>query len=400
MSQAVSEADGRIRLLKLLKHYSPDSCLELNSYNSLRYCIRRTPYIKRLRLYKYPTSYAAYSLVRSFTQLTELDLTNCSNSYIVGLEIKTFCIFPNLRTLCLTSGCSSSAEAMLKVFKNLQEINMKYTPHIFEGNDVDDSYGIILRIAKYCPQLVTVNFSFCELISDSIVFQLSEGCKNLQSIDLSHCSKITDSSLEYISDKCNNLLVLRLEACKAISDVGLRHIAEGCLKIKTLVVGSENISNLSLSYISTGLKYLERFHIYDNNRITEEGLTAMIANCETLIEISVVNCSNISLGYITELEALYRNIDFLIGNSPEVNFAGIFEADNAVENFGPIVPATANENDEDHYYDLVDDDNDDGNDDDSEPNEYHYENDYDWVGEDDQEEENSNDHEHGDLNIC
>ncbi|WOL17999.1 hypothetical protein Cni_G26792 [Canna indica] len=91
----------------------------------------------------------------------------------------------------------------------------------------------LVHVAKYCPNIVELDFYRCTGITDMGVTAIAGGCPRLQSINLGYCTRITDGSLRSLS-KCSDLNILGIRGCPLVSSSGLTAIALGCRKLAEL----------------------------------------------------------------------------------------------------------------------------------------------------------------------
>ena len=53
----------------------------------------------------------------------------------------------------------------------------------------------IVAFAGSCPQLKSVNFYYCQLLTDASIAALAGNCPLLKSVDLTRCMLLTDASI-------------------------------------------------------------------------------------------------------------------------------------------------------------------------------------------------------------
>ena len=102
------------------------------------------------------------------------------------------------------------------------------------GSLIDDEG--VQYIARYCPQLSSLNLGYCKKITDAGVIGLGQGgCPQLSSLNLIRCDKITDAGvIGLCQGGCPQLSSLNLYGCDKITDAGL-HVWEAFEETQVLV---------------------------------------------------------------------------------------------------------------------------------------------------------------------
>ncbi|XP_036961772.1 dynein regulatory complex subunit 6 isoform X2 [Acanthopagrus latus] len=172
---------------------------------------------------------------------------------------RPFVIHLNLR------GCTSLNLPSLKYIsecRNLQDLNVS---ECFNVTDL-----MLQRIVEGCPCLLYLNLS-CTLITNKTLRELSRNCLNLQFLSLAYCYRFTDEGCMYLATGkgCCNLLHLNLSGCTQMTVNGFRYISEGCPSLKEIVI--DDMPTLSDSCVS-----------------------ALIARCRCLSDISLLDAAHLS----------------------------------------------------------------------------------------------------------
>jgi F-box/leucine-rich repeat protein 2/20 len=111
-----------------------------------------------------------------------------------------------------------------------------------------------LRIlGHYSKCLESVNLAECIHVSDIGVAFIADGCRFLRSINLSRTDlvmKISDISLLSLSDNCHELVFIDLTGCQNVTDTGIAWLFSGCKKLQHLGLSNcRKVTNRALRYI-------------------------------------------------------------------------------------------------------------------------------------------------------
>ncbi|KAG0203418.1 hypothetical protein BGX28_004276 [Mortierella sp. GBA30] len=91
----------------------------------------------------------------------------------------------------------------------------------------------LMTIAISCQNLISLNISHCNLVSDLLLSRLSD---SLQSLNVAHCLEITDEGLRLLAIACPDLRDLDITALSLVTDRGVLEIGQGCKKFRRLVI--------------------------------------------------------------------------------------------------------------------------------------------------------------------
>ncbi|XP_051469925.1 dynein regulatory complex subunit 6 isoform X1 [Apus apus] len=237
-------------------------------------------------------------------------------------------------------GCSSlhwPSFRSISECKNLQDLNLSECQGL-----TDESMRLI---SEGCRALICLNLSYTDITNGTLRL-LSSCFPNLQYLSLAHCKKFTDKGLLYLGSGrgCHKLIYLDISGCTQISVDGFRNIAEACSGIKDLLMnkmptltdlciqvlvpkcqqimsvvfldsphlsdtsfealaqcklvkvsieGNNQITDLSLKFISKCCPYMRHIHMANCQTITDAGLE-MISALEHILVLNVADCTRIS----------------------------------------------------------------------------------------------------------
>ncbi|KOS17553.1 F-box/LRR-repeat protein 7 [Escovopsis weberi] len=174
-----------------------------------------------------------------------------------------------------------------------------------------------------CPQLSTLNLSYCKHITDRSMAHLAVHASNrLQSLSLTRCTSITDAGFQswaqyrfeklthlcladctYLSDNAivalvnaaKNLTHLDLSFCCALSDTATEVVALGLPKLRELRLAfcGSAVSDASLESVGLHLSELEGLSVRGCVRVTGKGLEYILRGCSRLTWADVSQCRNL-----------------------------------------------------------------------------------------------------------
>ncbi|KAF9274981.1 hypothetical protein BGZ68_000204 [Mortierella alpina] len=175
------------------------------------------------------------SLSQSCPTLRRLELPGCTKITDKGL-----CFLLDrcqaLTTLVLSNGASQnltdrSLHQLACTFNNsLRVLNLA---NASSSSALTGQNPGLMTIAIWCQNLVSLNISHCNLVTDSLLGRLSE-C--LQSLNIAHCLEITDEGLRMLAEACPDLRDLDITALSLVTDRGVLEIGQGCKNFRRLVM--------------------------------------------------------------------------------------------------------------------------------------------------------------------
>ncbi|XP_077452272.1 F-box and leucine-rich repeat protein 13 isoform X1 [Stigmatopora argus] len=177
----------------------------------------------------------------------------------VLLNFRPFVIHLNLRA------CNSLEWSSLQHIgqcKNLQELNVS------ECFNITDA--MMRSFVEGCNSLLYLNLS-STLLTDATLRELASNCINLQYLSLAYCHKMTDEGFQYLSlgRGCHNLLHLDLSGCTQVTETGYSYISEACPFLREILLND----------------------VYD---LSDNCISALMANCQSLSSISLLEAWQIS----------------------------------------------------------------------------------------------------------
>ena len=196
-------------------------------HDSIRWLISRGASATRIRIRG--TSHArdritdqTFAGLRIYsTSKTDTDDRNYNLNNVGAGTLKSHStVRDRLRNRDITTQRSTCASVKLQDCRDLVSINLSYCDRI---SDIG-----ISTLAVCCPLLISIDLTRCSSISDVGVSVLAVGCRQLTSISFSNCSRISDIGLSLLAEWCHDLTSIEFNGCGGISDIGVSALAQGC----------------------------------------------------------------------------------------------------------------------------------------------------------------------------
>jgi hypothetical protein len=111
-------------------------------------------------------------------------------------------------------------------------------------------------------------------------------------MNLSQCHDLTDISV--IAECYHDLIDLDLSYCEDITDVGLSKIAECCHNIEFLNLTHCDISDVGIISLSVGCPCLLSLNLSYCDKITDSSITRLVEGCTILESLNLYDCRNIT----------------------------------------------------------------------------------------------------------
>ncbi|KAF9576185.1 hypothetical protein EC968_010308 [Mortierella alpina] len=175
------------------------------------------------------------ALSQSCPALHRLELPGCTKITDKGLSfLLDRCLA--LTTLVLSNGASQNLTD-----RSLQQLacTFNHSLRVLNLANASSSSSLtgqnpgLMTIAIWCQNLVSLNISHCNLVTDELLGRLSE---SLQSLNVAHCLEITDEGLRMLAGACPDLRELDITALSLVTDRGVLEIGQGCKHFRRLVM--------------------------------------------------------------------------------------------------------------------------------------------------------------------
>ena len=204
-----------------------------------------------------------------------------------------------------SSSSSATFKELSNICPNIRSLNISFceqlSPYIFDIFDSKFHYLTALSLTSY----------ECFRINDDQFQIIAVQCPRITHIELGFAT-ITDLCGEIIANHYPHLMKLHLIECRRLTDTFLQHVFGICEEVTELFFDLLNFSDIGLYYISKHCKFLTHFHIADRFNITDDGILAILQAYPPLVDIGI-GCERISkraIEYISVYCVGLRRIHF------------------------------------------------------------------------------------------
>ncbi|KAK2445973.1 F-box/LRR-repeat protein [Trifolium repens] len=177
----------------------------------------------------------------------------------------------------------------------------------------------VAELSSYLSHLVSINLSYCRMLTDSALFALIRNCPSLteiimkstcigenttahnstnsvvypqlQSLCLATNYSLKDENIIMFASLFPNLQLLDLTFCYQITEQGIAQVLRRCCKIRHLDLGScSPLKSLGINFEVPNLKVLNLRH----TGLDDEALYAISKSCRGLLQLSLQHCKDIT----------------------------------------------------------------------------------------------------------
>ncbi|XP_030553280.2 F-box/LRR-repeat protein 12 [Rhodamnia argentea] len=143
----------------------------------------------------------------------------------------------------------------------------------------------LLKLSLSQPHLDVKSFHLDRLLAR---FQ------HLQSLSLSGCTELPDSGLTPLRSYGSNIRSLHLDCCFGITDHGLSAVTAGCQSLTVISLYRCNITDVGLETLASGCPDLEKVNLTYCPLISDRGLRALSQGCHNLRAIKISHCGDVT----------------------------------------------------------------------------------------------------------
>lgn len=161
----------------------------------------------------------------------------------------------------------------------------------FYGQPIVTDASLVV-LGKLCRGLEKIDTAGCVGVSDEGVVKLAKYCPNLLAVNFSS-TNVGDVAIAALAVHCTNLKSIIVSQAKKITNEAVEAIALGLPQLKNLNVQYCNINNAALQYLAENYIELERLCLNGNDRITDEGIHLLCDGCSTLKELTLKGVYNL-----------------------------------------------------------------------------------------------------------
>ncbi|KAK2427116.1 F-box/LRR-repeat protein [Trifolium repens] len=268
------------------------TCLDLchsGISDDMLYSIAREglPLTKLVLPYCYHYSYAGIICLLSKCRqsLQHLNLVNAD--FLNDQHVVEFSLLLSNLVFINLSGCEMLTEsalfALVRNCASLSEIQMERI-----GRKSVENPDSLMDFGVY-PQFKSLNFANNPWLSNEIIIKFASVFPNLQVLDLSNCGDISDESICQVL-RCCKIRYLNLAICKRVNFHGLNFEVS---KLEVLNLSSTKVDDETLNVISRNCCGLLQLKLKYCDYVTEKGVNQVIEKCTQMRKINLAHCGKL-----------------------------------------------------------------------------------------------------------
>eukprot|EP00035_Acanthoeca_spectabilis_P021285 m.437339 g.437339 ORF g.437339 m.437339 type:complete len:736 (-) comp18101_c0_seq1:1764-3971(-) len=131
-------------------------------------------------------------------------------------------------------------------------------------------------------------------------------CPNLISVDLSYCNNITDTSLSVIAEAYPNLRTVHMPGCPNITENGIMRLVRACPRLEVIDFTACALNLQILPSLAKHCPALTCVRLNENFGVVNDALISLATNCPQLTEVCVAIVDNRSSAYSTNHSYYYE----------------------------------------------------------------------------------------------
>ncbi|KAG7828963.1 hypothetical protein KL920_002756 [Ogataea angusta] len=178
--------------------------------------------------------------------------------------------------------------------------------------------------SKYgCPNLRTLNLSYCKYLTDRTMSQIANNAsQQLTSLNLTRCTTITDGGFMFWSQtRFPNLRKLVLRDCTFLSDAAISHLSVACPNLEDLdLTFCCVLTDNSLAMLHLYCKYLRSLNLSFCGSAVSDNSLASIARLPCLENLSLRGCIRVTRQGVDKILSNLQNLKYLdLSQCPRVD---------------------------------------------------------------------------------
>ncbi|KAF8407204.1 hypothetical protein HHK36_006331 [Tetracentron sinense] len=206
--------------------------------------------------------------------LTDQNITDLSNYLhnLTSISLNSCSSLTNSTFLTLTKNCPS-----------LEEIRMEQTSLGKEG---------FPAISEKNPRIRSLKLAWSKCLSNETLKKIGFICPKLRILDVSHCWSITEEGIEEIGKNCFEIRELEVNGCGRVRNLGK---SLEFSKLEVLHAAGSGFNDEGLSMVGQSCRGLLHLNLEGCLGVTTRGVKEVVGSCKVLREMSLKNCSNVSI---------------------------------------------------------------------------------------------------------
>ena len=128
--------------------------------------------------------------------------------------------------------------------------------------------------------------------------KLISSCPNVRSLRFGHC--VSDTFLFLTGHHCHDLIRIDLSQCEYITDIGVMYLINEFPKLTRVNLSYTNITDESIAHLTTCCHKLRSLNLEGCQRLTDKSILSLLM-CSCLIELNVKYVLNICVDNVSYL---------------------------------------------------------------------------------------------------
>jgi len=270
--------------------------------------------------------------------LQELRTLNLRNTNLKDEHVAHITCLQNITWLNLGKNKHLTDEGISQIFQKMTNLVAINLGGLKISNDTLENLAYLKKLntlmISFCSQVTHEGFKYLNFVPslkslivrtvmDDAGLQQITGCRSLELLTLGSCN-ITDKGVYYISQNFPNLSSLNIHHSFAVTDEGIGHLSQLTQLGMLYLGGCSKITDVGLSHIKK-LIYLHSLNLGGCYLITDEGLRSL-SKLRYLQTLDLWKCHNITSVGIHHLKDLRELHSLVLTDCSNID-------DNAVETF-------------------------------------------------------------------
>mmetsp|Transcript_13156 Transcript_13156/g.15954 ORF Transcript_13156/g.15954 Transcript_13156/m.15954 type:complete len:371 (-) Transcript_13156:52-1164(-) len=156
-------------------------------------------------------------------------------------------------------------------------------------------------VYKHCPNIETLDVSFCASINSKSMRKLAERCPRINNLNLAHCASVGDKEMREVGGIEGRTVGLRylktldITGCEKLTDKGIRGLYR-CRAIQSLKMAylTSKVTDESMTQLMVSMPGLQYLSIRGNKAITMKTVQTLSQTSHSLRYFDMVGCPSIN----------------------------------------------------------------------------------------------------------
>lgn len=248
-----------------------------------------------LSLCKQITDTSLGKIAEFLRSLELLDLAGCCNITNTGLLLCSWGL-PKLRYLNLRS-CRHISDAgilhLTGLSNNSKGLGNKGLTTLCLQDCQKITDNALRHISKGLVNLECLNLSFCGSITEAGLSHLAS-IRSLRELNLRSCEGVNDEGIAHLAVGGLNLVSLDVSFCDKITDNALNHISNGLHHLQNLGLNTSRITDDGLCTITRHLRELRVLNIGQCTQITDQAIESIALYLTSITSIDLYGCTKVT----------------------------------------------------------------------------------------------------------